>query len=609
MYERFFGLVDTPFRLTPDPRYLYLSRKHADALAHLKLVLTESSGFVCITGDVGTGKTTLLRAFLAELDEDVATAYVFNPSLTVLELLRTISAEFGLPPGSKSRMRLVEGLNRHLLAQREAGRRAVVVVDEAQAVSIEVLEELRLLSNLETATEKLLRIVLVGQPQLRALLLHPELVQLNQRITLRWHMGPLDRPETFAYVRHRLAVASEGEQRRVFTASALALVHRYSGGVPRLVNMIAHRAMLAAYAADRRVVGARAVIRAHRELDAVPLPTVRAPRRAAWAALAAGVCLGVIALGAGRIAWRRPAAAERTAAAETPATAPVVASAAPTAAPPDAVAAPPPTLVPPPSTPSAAEPAPPAAPDQAPPAAADAAAPPAADPAPPEAAEAAAPTDPDAVVRRLLAETSEASARAAAGAVLAAWHADPLGADESPLPADLPILARRRGLEHLPLVGNASMLRLLDLPAILELRLPDADAPRYAALTRMSVRPWLLATGDETMPIEPEFLDEHWFGRAHVLWRDFESLGPRILDQEASGPPVVRLQALLRRLGLYDGPETGAFDAPTTDAVVEFQRTRQLPADALVGPLTRIVLYGATGGYVRPSLGSEGGAS
>ncbi|TMA40224.1 MAG: hypothetical protein E6J83_14120, partial [Deltaproteobacteria bacterium] len=255
MYEQFFGLADAPFRLTPDPRYLFLSRKHADALAHLKLGLSESSGFVCITGDVGTGKTTLLRAFLTGPIPDTSTAYVFNPVLSPLELLQTINAEFGLRADTDSRTELVGALNRHLLAQRQAGRRAIVVIDEAQALAVEVLEQLRLLSNLETTTEKLLRIILVGQPQLRTLLLHPELVQLNQRITLRWHIGPLARQETAAYVEHRLAIASQGHAGPIFTRPALRLIHRLSGGVPRLINMIAHRAMVAAFADDRRTVG------------------------------------------------------------------------------------------------------------------------------------------------------------------------------------------------------------------------------------------------------------------------------------------------------------------------------------------------------------------
>src|SRR5437867_7010198 len=305
MYERFFGLADTPFRLTPDPRYLFLSPKHAEALAHLKLGLRESSGFVCITGDVGTGKTTLLRAFLAGLGPETATAYIFNPPLSALELLKTINGELGLFAKTRSRKKLVDALNLHLLAQREAGRRSIVVIDEAQALSIDVLEQLRLLSNLETATEKLLRIVLVGQPQLRALLLHTELVQLNQRITLRWHMGPLSRRETIAYVQHRLRVASGGDVApRIFTRPALRLVHRISRGVPRVVNLVAHRAMVVAFAAERRVVKAACVRQAYREIGALPLAAAASPRRTAWAPAPVGACVGVIALGVVALAWR-----------------------------------------------------------------------------------------------------------------------------------------------------------------------------------------------------------------------------------------------------------------------------------------------------------------
>src|SRR5262249_30624500 len=189
---------------------LYLSTKHAEALAHLRLGLTESSGFVCITGDVGTGKTTLLRAFLAELGPDVAAAYALTPPLSALDLLRRICREFGLPASVENQTNLLDALHIHLIAQSEAGRTCVVVLDEAQALSIELLEQIRLLLNLETATRKLLRIVLVGQPQLRKLLLNPDLAQLNQRITLRWHLGSLSRRETGAYLHHPLAVARGG---------------------------------------------------------------------------------------------------------------------------------------------------------------------------------------------------------------------------------------------------------------------------------------------------------------------------------------------------------------------------------------------------------------
>src|SRR5437899_6131396 len=485
MYERFFGLADAPFRLTPDPRYLFLSPKHAEALAHLKLGLRESSGFVCITGDVGTGKTTLLRAFLAGLGPETARAYIFNPPVSAFALLKTINGELGLFTATRSRKKLVDALNVHLLAQREAGRRSIVIIDEAQALSIDVLEQLRLLSNLDTTTEKLLRIVLAGQPQLGALLLHRELVQLNQRITLRWHMGPLSRRETVAYVLHRLRVAAGGDPPpRIFTRPALRLVHRMSRGVPRVVNMVAHRALVVAFAAERRVVNAACVRQAYREIGALPLAAASAsPRRTAWAAAAVGACAGVIALGVVALAWRPEL--RLGGASESPTPSAVAPPAEEMPAPVVAVATPPPPE---------AEPAPPA---------------PTTDPAPPV-------TPADEVERRLASLDARATTRAAVGAILAAWHAEPLAADE---PVDIARIAARRRLEDLQLVGNGSMLRLLDLPAIFELRVPGADQPRPVALTGMSDGRAVLVVDGSPTPVDAAFLDRHWFGLAHVFWR------------------------------------------------------------------------------------------
>jgi general secretion pathway protein A len=591
MYERFFGLGDAPFRLTPDPRYLFLSRKHADALAHLRLGLSESSGFVCITGDVGTGKTTVLRHFLAELAPEASVAYVVNPTLSPLELLQTINVEFGLPATSRSKKRLIDELNRHLLETRHANRLAVVVVDEAQALSVEVLEYLRLLSNLETTTEKLLRIILVGQPQLRALLAHPELAQLNQRITLRWHIGPLARDETVAYVRHRLQVASDGQVRDVFSASALRAVHRRSRGVPRLINMLCHRAMLAAFAAEQRTVRRRSVSRAYREVATLPLPARPARRpRAAWASVAVAASVTAFALGAaGVVPWLRTVA-------------PQAALTAPDAVPANAASDP---LTPPaPPAPDEVSTEPPAAegePDPASPPIATA--PPAPAPAP----------DPTAEVRaRLAAMAPDASGRAAVDAVLRAWQMPPLAADEGAAADDLDRIADRRGLEHLAITGNIAMLRLLDVPAILELQLPGASGPRYVALVGMPDDALALAAGDApAITVPPAFLEKAWYGQAHVFSRDFEGLGPGALDGRSRGARVTRLQGLLKRIGAYGGPESGRFDPATSAAVLDFQRSRYVSADGIVGPLTRVALYAAAGGYPRPTLtdAAAGGSS
>lgn len=628
MYERFFGLVDAPFRLTPDPRYLFLSAKHADALAHLRLGISESSGFVCITGDVGAGKTTLLRRFLSEVGPEVSTAYIFNPALSAVELLQTINAELGLPSTSPSRKFLVDALNAHMLTLRQGGRRALVIIDEAQALELDVLEQLRLLSNLETTTEKLLRVVLVGQPQLRTVLQHPELVQLNQRITLRWHIGPLERSETADYVRHRLAIASRGQCGKVFTPSALKLVHRFSGGVPRLINMIAHRSMLAAFAAEERVVTASIVKRAHREIESVPLP-VRAPgssRRRWMPQLAAAAGLAA-AIGAGswyadvgdararvsalleRLPVHEPAAPPRIASMMlvTPAPEPAqvpspIAAADPPVPTPIAV-----TDAPVPVTSEPAAPAPaacaPTTPEVATPASA---APEVAAPAAPEVASAAVPTtvDPAEVEARLTALSTEESARAAFGAMLAAWRSDPLVGNEVSTPVDFAQSASRRNLEHLELTGNVAMLRLLDVPAVLELQLLGEARPRYATLVGLRPDGASLVIGDGApVQVGRDFLAESWFGQAHVVWEDFERLGPQTLRASATGIRVRRLQDLLGRAGLFDGPPTGVFDGGTEGAVLDLQRSRYITVDGAVGRLTRLVLYAAAGGYPRPSLG------
>jgi len=469
MYEQFFGLVEEPFRLTPDPRYLFLSPKHAEALAHLKLCLSESSGFVCITGDVGTGKTTLLRVFLSELGPNVASAYTFVPPLSALELLRRICREFKLPVADQNQGDLVDQLHAYLIAQHEAGRLCVLILDEAQALSIDLLEQIRLLLNLETETQKLLRIVLVGQPQLRKLLLDPDLAQLNQRITLRWHLGPLSSGQTATYVRHRLTVASGGRATRLFTHPALRLLHSISGGVPRLINMVAHRALLAAFVVRQPRVNRRMIAQAYREIQAVPLPGTLLPmRKAALAAAGLAVGVGLVAVGAPQLerlelplsaAVRQPAPARRPVSVDVSAV--------------DQV------------KPPVIDDSPRVQPDVAPPrvdtrpieevAVRSSASPPQAPPV----------ISPAELRGRLMDADAQVSAHAATEGILAAWGERPLAADESRVPNEIETVAWRRGLQAVELTGNRSMLRLLDLPAVLALRVPGLIVPRSVALIGM----------------------------------------------------------------------------------------------------------------------------
>jgi general secretion pathway protein A len=565
MYEDFFGLEDEPFRLTPDPRYLFLSSKHAEALAHLRLGLTESSGFVCITGEVGSGKTTLVRSFLSELGAEVRTACIYVPPLSPADLLRRICGEFGIPAPVGDQSRLVEKLQEFLVAEQSAGRKCVLVVDEAQALSIELLEQIRLLLNLETPTQKLLRIVLVGQPQLRRLLLDPDLKQLNQRITLRWHLGRLSREETLDYVAHRLAVASGGRARRVFTRPALHLLHAVSEGVPRLVNMVAHRALLAAYVARDARVRRRFVARAYREIQSVPLPgTLSLARKAAWtvAGLAVGVTLFSFAA----------APLDRFLAGIT----------APQAAPLDAVEpatvalragrrqrTPPAREIPPPPLETSAG------------------------------AEIRVTSAAD-IARRLDGVGANASTRTAMEAILRAWGERPLADDELRSAVDLDTVARRRGLHELALTGNRSMLRLLDLPALVVLHTGSAGI-RYAAVTSLEPAGVSLSIAGEPLNVSAAAFDRQWSGEARLFWRDFDRLGP-LLRRGARGVSVVRLQKLLREVGVFSGVANGWFTADTETAVRRFQRRHLLPVDGLVGPLTQIVLYATAGGYGQPSL-------
>lgn len=270
MYANYFGLKEASFSITPDPHYLFLSEQHREALAHLIYGAGETGGFVLLTGEVGTGKTTVCRAFLDQLPEHVDIALILNPAMTVTELLLAVCDEFRITLSEEDRTvkRLVDRLNQYLLAAHAQGRRPVLMIDESQNLRPKVLEQIRLLTNLETPKRKLLQIFLVGQPELRTLLHRPGLRQLNQRITARYHLRPFDARDTAGYVRHRLAVA--GVDRVLFTRSALRRIHRISGGVPRLINILCDRALLGACVTRSPLVTRRIVDKAAGEVQDWP---------------------------------------------------------------------------------------------------------------------------------------------------------------------------------------------------------------------------------------------------------------------------------------------------------------------------------------------------
>ena len=265
MYESFYGLRERPFNLTPDPKFLYLSEKHKEAFAHLLYGIRNRSGFVMISGEIGTGKTTLCRNLLNQLDSNTEVAFIFNPFLSAIELMKKINQEFGIESEADTVLELTEELNVHLLHSSALGKDCVLVIDEAQNLSPQVLEQIRLLSNLETDSEKLLQIILIGQPELVEKLSLRELRQLNQRITARYHLKSLSADETLQYVAYRIHVAG-GRKRINFTKSAVKQVYKLSGGVPRMINALCDRTLLIGYTKEQHVISAKLVKQAAKEI-------------------------------------------------------------------------------------------------------------------------------------------------------------------------------------------------------------------------------------------------------------------------------------------------------------------------------------------------------
>lgn len=267
MYEEFYGLKEKPFNLTPDPRFFFLSENHRGAFEHLLYGIKEKEGFILITGEVGAGKTTLCRALLNKLEsQGTDTALILNPMFSGQELLQCILGDFGIAGSGTAKKDLLDGLNRFLLNQQAAGRSSVLIIDEAQNLPLPVLEELRILSNLETEKEKLLQIILMGQIELKEKLSLPRLRQLNQRISVRYHLQPLAREEVPRYIQHRLTVAgSTGDLR--FAPGALREIYRYSQGIPRLINLACDRALLAGYAEQAREIRRQVVSRGLKSLE------------------------------------------------------------------------------------------------------------------------------------------------------------------------------------------------------------------------------------------------------------------------------------------------------------------------------------------------------
>jgi len=303
MYTQYFQLKQSPFSIAPDPRYLFMSERHREALAHLLYGVGSGGGFVLLTGEIGAGKTTVCRCFMEQIPENCQLAYIFNPKLSVEELLLSICEEFRIAPptGAASVKSYVDAINVHLLASHAQGKNNVLIIDEAQNLSAAVLEQLRLLTNLETSERKLLQIILIGQPELRAMLARPELEQLAQRVIARYHLGSLSEPETASYIHHRLAVAGS-TARAPFGPRLMAQIHKLSHGVPRRINLLCDRALLGAYVENQPQVTRQILRRAAAEVFAEAgsaAPAAGSGLR--WPQLAGGVLAGALVTAA--LAW------------------------------------------------------------------------------------------------------------------------------------------------------------------------------------------------------------------------------------------------------------------------------------------------------------------
>ena len=297
MYRQYFGFAEAPFSIAPDPRFLYLSQRHQEALAHLLYGVNGDGGFVLLTGEVGSGKTTICRCLLEQIPDNCDVAYIFNPKLTVEELLSTICLEIGIcyPPGNRSVKIFIDFINSHLLRAHAKGQRTVLIIDEAQNLAADVLEQMRLLTNLETNERKLLQIILIGQPELASMLERRELRQLSQRIVARYHLDPLSKKEVAAYVRHRLEVS--GGKSHLIPEQLIGRLYRLSGGVPRLINVLCDRALLGTYVQGNERVDKATLEQAAREVLFQPNGDQRKRRLYTLATiliLATGLALGVL---------------------------------------------------------------------------------------------------------------------------------------------------------------------------------------------------------------------------------------------------------------------------------------------------------------------------
>lgn len=541
MYQQYFALEELPFSIAPNPRYLYMSERHREALAHLVYGLNSDGAFILLSGDVGTGKTTVSRCLLEQLNENTRLALILNPRVSVQELLAIICDELRInyPKENSSVKVFVDYINRFLLGAHAQGNKVVILIDEAQNLPMDVLEQLRLLTNLETNECKLLQIILLGQPELQEILSRPELSQLSQRITARYHLKPLNQKEVQAYINHRLRVA--GARRSLFKREAIKLIAQMTGGVPRLINVLCDRALLGAYVQNKSRVDKKTVRQAGREI----LPLKDGTKKTGLRLLAFVLVVLVLLLVIGFYPWQKA---------------------------PDISAdnMPPQNVI-----------------DEA-------VMKEAAGTKIEKASEPPAPDKPANIILRPVTWPQQIdtlrSNFTAFKALLSAWGLN-YQADKNGTPC---FYAQSQGLACLQGQGKLQSLRDYNRPAVLKL-VNDKGEAVYAALLKIENNGAHINMAGKDMQVQLDELERYWYGDYTLLWKPppFYSRAIRPGDE---GEEVVWLNQLLNRLDKsHITPESRLYNQSLLQKVRRFQRQQGLVADGVVGAQTLIHLNHAAG--------------
>ncbi|MEM7277945.1 MAG: AAA family ATPase [Pseudomonadota bacterium] len=536
MYTSYFGLTEKPFTITPDPRYLFMSTRHGEALAHLIYGVTESDGFIQLTGEVGTGKTTLVRSLLQQLPDNADIALVLNPQLSAREFLATIGNELGVSGASEeqSLKTLIDNLNEHLLASHARGRRTILVVDEAQNLAAEVLEQVRMLTNLETTRQKLLQIILIGQPELRDLLARNDLRQLAQRVTARYHLEPLSRDEVSRYIDHRLKIA--GAMGEVFTPRAKREVYRLSNGIPRIVNVVCDRSLLGAYVREQQSVDHKLVRQAGKEIAGARQSS--APDRY-WLPVLGTVGAIMLAVGAWSAYSARPSASQADIPSDTSALTRTQPS--PTK---DVLAVSQnesPSYTPEPESGKLAD---------------------------------------------ALAQYRDRTGTASAFSTLfSVW-----GADRKPGTNACEQAENDFGLNCLFLRGSWNIVRQLNRPAILTLT-DESGESHQVVLTKIDGETAEIRIGDATIELPMDEISDYWFGESLLIWKPPNGVA-KSYRQGLRDPNIKWLRNSLAVIqGIpVDQPDSDLFDETLELQVKNYQRSRRLKVDGLVGQQTQIII-------------------